>query len=124
MHRPRFFEISLSAFAIFPSASLNAESLKDFWTQRVPIASYASEKSELALEYCLGMAGSEDGMPNVLRGEGVTLVSIITPSSTTSAVMGFRISDKGGRPSIDVLARGSALGTWDRHSRRYVENCV
>jgi hypothetical protein len=63
-------------------------------------------------------------MPNVLRGEGITLVSITTPSSITSTLMGFRISDKGGKRTIDVFARGSTLGTWQRHSQQYVESCA
>ena len=124
MRRVQFFGVMLSGFAIFQSSAGNAESVKDFWTQRAPIASYTSGKTALALEYCLGIAGSEDGMPNVLRGEGITLVSITGPSSIISTLMGFRISDNGERRAIDVFARGSTLGTWERHSRRYIESCV
>jgi hypothetical protein len=122
MRRVQLFGIGLLGFAI--GSAGRAESVKDFWTKRPPIASYASSKSALALEYCLGMAGSEDGMPNVLRGDGITLVSITVPGSIISTIMGFRISDTGERRTIDVLGRGSALGTWERHSRQYAESCV
>ena len=122
MRRVQLIEIWLLGFAI--SSVGHAESVKDFWTKRPPIASYTSSKSALALEYCLGMAGSEDGMPNVLRGDGITLVSITVPGSIISTIMGFRISDTGEHRTIEVFGRGSALGTWERHSRQYAESCV
>jgi len=103
MRLVQFMGIGLLGFAI--NSAGHAESVKDFWTKRPPIASYASGKSALALEFCLGMAASEDGMPNVLRGEGITLVSITVPGSIISTIIGFRISDNGERrPSTFSVA--------------------
>jgi hypothetical protein len=110
--------------ALVTASSAGAESMKDFWTQRSPAATFTSSKSVLALEYCLGLAGSEDGTAIALHGENVTLVSITIPSSIISTIMGFRITDKGDQRLVQVMARGSALGTWDKHSRQYAESCV
>jgi hypothetical protein len=106
------------------SSGAQAESMKDFWTQRSPVATYTSTKSALALEYCLGLTASEDGTALTLHGEGVTLVSITNPNQIISTIMGFRIADKGEQRVVEVFARGSARGTWDRHARSTAESCV
>jgi hypothetical protein len=118
------YQITLSILAVTAAGAASAESMKDFWTQRSPIATYTSNKSALALEYCLGLTASEDGTAITLHGEKITLVSITNPNQIISTIMGFRISDKGEQRVVDVFARGSALGTWEKHSRRTAESCV
>ncbi len=120
----RLVGIAASVLGLANAAAVHAESMKDFWTQRSPAATYTSKKSALALEYCLGLSASEDGTAIALHGEGVTLVSITNPNQIISTIIGFRISDKGEQRVVDVLARGSALGTWARHARQTAEGCV
>lgn len=120
----RALRFAVASLAIFSSSVSGAESMKDFWTQRSPLVSYASNKSALALEYCLGLNASEYGTTTTLHGEGVTLVSIVNPGQIISTVMGFRISEANGHRAVEVFARGSALGNWVKWSRRTAENCV
>lgn len=116
--------VSLAVLGIFAARPANAESMKDFWTQRSPTATFTSTKSALTLEYCLGLNASEDGTAITLHGENVTLVSITNPSSIISTIMGFRITDRGDQRVVEVIARGSALGTWGRHSQAVAQSCV
>jgi len=116
--------IALAFFALFAAIPTNAESMNDFWTQRSPMATYTSNKSALDLELCLGLAAAEYGTPTTLHGEGVTLVTIMNPGQIISTTMGFRISDKGTQRVVEVFARGSALSTNEKLSRRTTESCM
>lgn len=124
MQTRQVFEATILFVGVTSAAAASGESLKDFWTQRSPIATYTSNKSALALEYCLALDASEDGTPITVPGDGLTLVSIMNPNQIISTIEGFRISDKGGQRVVDVFARGSALGNWEKHSRRIAESCV
>ncbi len=119
-----FVRLPAAIIALTSSTVAGSESMNDFWTQRAPIGSYSSDKSLLALEYCLGLAGSEDGTVTTLHGENITLVSIVVPNSIISTIMGFRIVKDEERRRVDVFGRGSTLGTWERHATRYVDGCV
>jgi hypothetical protein len=124
MFRPKAPQVALLLMTITGASVSSAESMKDFWTQRAPIATYTSNKSALALEYCLGLTASEYGTANALHGEGITLVSILQPGQIISTTMGFRISDKGSQRVIEVFARGSATGNWEKWSRRTADTCA
>lgn len=122
--RPRKWPCAVGLFVFGMASTASTESMKDFWTQRLPIETLTSNKSALALEYCLGLDASERGTTEVLHGEGVTLVSIMNPGQIISTVMGFRISENGSRRTVAVFARGSALGTWEKWARATAERCA
>lgn len=116
------------SIALLPLASYSdpasSESLKDFWAQKPIIASLSSAKTSAGLEMCLALQGGENGTPVVVHGDGETLVSIMLPGGIISTIIGFRLKDSGPSRTIDVVARGSALGTWVRHANQIARECA
>lgn len=101
-----------------------AQSIRDFWKERQPIRTVSSAKSAAALEMCLGLEGGETGVPSVIHGEGETRISVVLIQTSFATAFGFRILDEGALRKVEVWARGSALGTWEKRALAAADACV
>lgn len=100
-----------------------ADSLQDFWRKQTPSAVYASNKSALALEMCLGLGLSEYGPLTTLHGEQVTLVSVIQDMGP-GVLISIKVTDRGGDRELAVAARGSIGSAWQKRGARVAETCI
>src|SRR3546814_2211216 len=86
---------------------VNAESLKEMWSNPAR-DTYASEKTSLELETCLGEELSEHGIPSVLHGEQYNTVSLYHAYSR-SLQLSVRILDHGSTRSDENTSELQSL---------------
>jgi hypothetical protein len=102
-----------------------ATSLKDFWSSRAPDdPRFQSAKSSLALEECLALEVSENvGVPNIIHGEGETLITgMVVGLYSSNPIGGARIVDHG--TSREVLVGGVHSGGWRDKISALVQRCI
>jgi hypothetical protein len=102
----------------------NATSLKDFWSSRAPDdPRFQSAKSSLALEKCIALEVSEKvGLPNIIHGEGETIITGMTPGAFGQPVGGARIVDHG--TSREVFVGALHTGGWRNKVSALVQRCI
>jgi hypothetical protein len=115
--------ILLAALLAF-SSSVDATSLKDFWSSRAPDdPHFQSTKSSLALEECIALELSEKvGVPNIIHGDGETLITGLTPGLVAQPVGGARIVQHGA--SRDVFVGALHTGGWRNRVSALVQRCI
>ena len=113
----------LAALVAFSSAA-NATSLKEFWSSRSPDdPHYQSLKSSAALEECIALELSEKaGPPNIIHGEGETLITALSPGLVQLPLGGARIVDHGSSREVFVGALHS--GGWRDKVSALVQRCI
>jgi hypothetical protein len=87
-------------------SSTDATSLKDFWSSRAPDdPHFQSAKSSLALELCIALEVSEKvGVPNIIHGDGETIITGMISGISAQPVAGARIVDHGATREVFVGA--------------------
>ena len=102
----------------------DATSLKDFWSSRAADdPHFQSAKSSLALEECIALELSEKvGVPNIIHGDGETLITALTPGLVAQPVDGARIVQQG--TSRDVFVGALHTGGWRSRVSTLVQRCI
>jgi hypothetical protein len=102
----------------------DATSLKDFWSSRAPDdPRFESAKSSLALEECIALEVSEKvGVPNIIHGKDVTLITGLTGGPVQQPIGGVRIVDKTASRELFVGALHS--GGWRDKVSALVQRCI
>lgn len=115
---------SLAGVLLCFAAPSPAQSIRDFWSERQPIRTIMSPKSAAELEMCLGLQAGETGIPAVLHGDKETRISVVLVQISFATAFGFRILDEGASRRVEVWARGSALGTWEKRALAAADTCA
>lgn len=102
----------------------DATSLKDFWSTRAPDdPHFQSTKSSLALEECIALEVSEKvGTPNIIHGDGETLVTGMVTGLSEQPIGGARITDQGAFRVVFVGAVHN--GGWRDKVSALVQRCI
>lgn len=104
--------LALLSGSILPLAPVYAESLIELWERPIK-GDFASSKSSLSLEYCIGSEISEHGPPNVLHGENVTDLWVGRPYA-------IRINDR----QNDRRVTFTASAAYDDRVERIIRGCL
>lgn len=106
------------------ASNAGATSLKDFWSTRPPDdPHFQSSKSSLALEECIALEVSENvGPPNIIHGEGETLIAGMATGMVERPIAGARIVDHGN--SREVLVAALHSGGWRDKVSALVQHCI
>lgn len=101
-----------------------ATSLKDFWSTRPPDdPHFQSPKSSLALEECIALEVSEHvGIPNIIHGDGETLIAGMVTGPMERPIAGARIVDHGTYREVFVAALHS--GGWRDKTSALLQRCI
>jgi hypothetical protein len=102
----------------------DATNLKDFWSSRAPDdPRFQSANSSLALEKCIALeVGEKVGLPNIIHGEGETIITGMTPGAFGQPVGGARIVDHG--TSREVFVGALHTGGWRNKVSALVQRCI
>lgn len=106
------------------SSAAAGTSLKDFWSTRPPDdPHFQSSKSSLALEECIALEVSENvGIPNIIHGDGETLIAGMVTGLIERPIAGARIVDHGTSREVFVAALHS--GGWRDKTSALVQRCI
>jgi len=114
----------LFAGLIAAGSAAGATSLKDFWSTRPPDdPHFQSSRSSLALEECIALEVSENvGIPNIIHGDGETLIAGMVTGLIERPMAGARIVDHGTSREVFVAALHS--GGWRDKASALVQRCI